>query len=175
MAQKFTPTINNINTLDKSRFIFSVDKLPNTNYFVQACNAPGLSLNKVSVPTPFGPYPVEGDKISFEEFNMTFKVDEDLANWKEIYNWMIGLVRVDDFEARKQLEASTQISGKKGIYSNALLMVLDSNYQPHLKFSFTDIFPVSLQEIQFSSTLNANERQDCTVSFAYRRFYLEQI
>lgn len=175
MPQQFTPKVNNINTLDKSRFLFSVDKLPNTNYFIQTCNAPGVSMNQIKIPTPFSSYPVEGDKISYEEFTIGFKVDEDLSNWIEIYNWIVGLVRVDDFQARQKLEASSSITGKKGLYSNALLLILDSNYQPHLKFSFIDIFPVSLQEIQFSSTLNANERQDCTVSFAYRNFYVEKI
>lgn len=175
MSNILNPKIENINFLDKCRFYFAVDKLPNTNYFVQSANLPGLSMTSISVPTPYSDYPVEGDKVEFEEFRMTFKADENLKNWSELYDWMIGLARVDDFEKRKLLEASTLIPGKKGLYSNALLLILDSNYQPILKASFDGIFPIKLGNIDFDSRGNDFVETDVDVSFAYRRFYLERI
>lgn len=175
MTNILNEKIDNINFLDKCRFYFAVDKLPKTNYFIQSVNLPGLSMNSVRVPTPYSDYPVEGDKIEFEEFRMSFKVDENLNNWTELYNWMVGLVRVDDFQKRKELEAKEIIPGKKGLYSNALLLILDSNYRPFLKASFDGIFPVKLGDVSFDSRSTDFVETDVDVSFAYRRFYIERI
>lgn len=175
MANDLNSDISNINFLDKCRFYFAIDKLPNTNYFIQSANIPGISMSAIKVPTPYSDYPVSGDKLEFSDFSISFKPDEDLKNWEELYTWMIGMVRVDDFNARKVLENSNPIPGKSGVFSNAMLLILNSNYRPFLRVSYSDIFPIGVSSIDFDSRNTDFMIQDVNVSFAYRRYEITRI
>ena len=68
-------------------FNFNIRKLPNTNYFVQAANLPGVQLGETPLATPFHQIPTPGDRVTYGELAITFKVDE---NMKTILNYTIG-------------------------------------------------------------------------------------
>ena len=43
--------------------------------------------------------PVPGDKLAFSL--LSFSIDEDMKNFKEIYDWLIGLGYPDNFERNR--------------------------------------------------------------------------
>ena len=71
----------NKNFLSPLGFDFRVKKLPTTNFFVTRVAVPGFSLGVVESPTPFVRMPVPGDKIQFNDLQVTFKIDEDMKNY----------------------------------------------------------------------------------------------
>ena len=77
-------TPSNRNFLSPLNFQFSIKKAPNVNFFLQKVNIPALSLPTIDIPTQFVPIPTSFTRVEYGEFNITFKVDEDLQNYLEI-------------------------------------------------------------------------------------------
>ena len=74
-----------------TQFKFQITKLPKVEYFTTACNIPGISLNATVQPTPLADIPLPGDTIIFNDLEITFLVDENLENYREIHGWMYGI------------------------------------------------------------------------------------
>ena len=88
-------------------FQFSVKRLPHVNYFCTNASIPNVSLTALEVETPFIKIPVPGDKLSFGAFNIRFRVDEDMRNFQEIFDWMVALGYPDRYEQRRSIQRST--------------------------------------------------------------------
>ena len=73
------------------QFRFKMTKLPNVEFFIQSANIPGISLGETSMPTPLKDIPMPGDKVSYQTLDVSFLVDENLNNYKELHDWLIGL------------------------------------------------------------------------------------
>ena len=87
----------NKSILNKNNFRLLVDKVPNVEYYVRSVNIPGLTFSETEQAAGVGLnafFP--GDKVSFETLDVNFLVDEDLENFKEIYDWMDKIVPVHD-------------------------------------------------------------------------------
>ena len=63
-----------------TQFRLVISQLPKVEYFVSACNLPGINLGEAIFPTPLKAIPVMGDTLTFENLNITFMVDEFLEN-----------------------------------------------------------------------------------------------
>lgn len=150
-------------------FKLHIKKTPTTNYFVQKASIPNVSLGTVDVDTPFTKIPYPGTRLEFGNFQVTFKVDEDMKNYLEIYNWLRDIGFPDNF-AQYQNIASRPIASGDGIFSDISLMVLTSAMNPNVEVTFFDCFPVDLSQLEFDSTLSDVEYLTATVTFANRRF-----
>ena len=42
-------------------------------------------------PTPLADVPYPGEKVTFGDLIIRFLIQEDMTNYKELYNWLIGL------------------------------------------------------------------------------------
>ena len=137
---------NNVNFLSPLGFNFAIKKLPNTNYFVQAVNVPSVQMGDAIMPTPFVNIPTIGDRISYAEFQVSFKVDEDLRNYIELYDWMVQLGFPEDFSQAKNIyEKQNNVDFMaEGPYSDATITILNSAMRPNLEVLFEDAYPISL-------------------------------
>ena len=123
----------NINPLADVQFKFDVSALPNTSFFIQTVNLPGISLEAQVVATPqLQNFSRHTGIITYEALDVTFMIDEYLKNWQEVYEWMIGDVSK---------------------YTSAVLTILSSSMNPTMEIHFKDIFPTSLSEIAFDLSL----------------------
>ena len=73
----------NINTsiLNKNNFRLIIDKIPTVEYYVRSVNIPGLQFTEVETGAGVGVdafFP--GDKVSFDNLEVQFLVDEDFIN-----------------------------------------------------------------------------------------------
>lgn len=143
---------SNINYLSPISFRFGIKKLPTTNYFVQKVNLPGILVNPVYQATPFKKVPVPGDHMEHEMLQVTFKVDEYMRNWLEIYGWMVGIAYPDSFNQYSQLAKEIATSNGKGVRSDATLLINSSSNNPILEVTYQGIFPISLSGLDFSSS-----------------------
>ena len=74
-----------------TQFKFSIAKLPKVEFFVSSVNIPGISLGTDEQATPLLDLPYPGDKLTYENLTMTFLVDENLENYREVHGWLVGL------------------------------------------------------------------------------------
>ena len=82
---------SNLNPLSPNGFQFSITKLPDITFHCQQVNLPGINLGEPAFSTPFSTQPVPGDTLQYEPLNLQFMVDENMANYKILYNWIVAL------------------------------------------------------------------------------------
>jgi len=171
-------TPSNINFMSPLKFTFTVHKLPNVNFFVQGVTLPSITVTPRFEPTPFVKLPFPGDHIEFTELLITYRVDEDMKNYLEVFNWMTALGFPKDFNQYKALadrDRRTNVSGTDSIMSDATLIIHNSNANPNMKVNFINLFPTTLSELMFDTRQQDIEYVENTVSFAFERFEVETI
>lgn len=183
-----TQEIKNRNFLTPLKFDFSVDRLPNTNFFTQSVAIPGISLPHASnvEGTPFSNIPWQGDRIDFSDLVVDFKVDENLRNWYEVFKWMNGIGTPQSFNQYKDLKEGqdTNLDGEKRsplppatklghIYGQATLIVRSSTQRPILSIHFKDVHPTGLSEVKFDTTDENITEITCSVTFKYDYYTVE--
>ncbi len=155
-------------------FKLQIKKLPTVNYFIQSVNIPSVSLGTADAETPFVKIPFPGTKLTFGNLQVTFKVDEDMKNYMEIYDWLKGVGFPDNFAQYTNVAGAALASGD-GVYSDISLIVMTSAMNPNMEVTFFDCFPVDLSELNFDSTSADVEYITATVSFANRRFDIKTL
>lgn len=171
---------DNINMLSPLGYRFVVQKLPTVNYFCQTVAIPSIGIQAIPVPTPFAALSLPGGRVQFDPLTVRFKVDEDLKNYLEIYNWIIGLGHPESLEQTRKLSFNAPIpSAKEGTHasmvSDASLVILTSHKNPQIKINFVQLYPVTISEVNFDSTDNDVIHIEATATFNYQRFTIERM
>lgn len=168
----FTEVTANKNFLSPLGYKFVITRLPNVDYFCQSISFPTVTLNATSVPNPFQRLPVAGTELTYGNVAVNFKIDEDLTNYKEIYNWMLALGFPESYEQYRALAEKSSVDSQR-TRSDASLVILSSSKNPRHEVKFFDIFPVSLTGMKFDSTMNDVAYLEATAEFTYRMFTLD--
>ena len=171
-----------------TQFRFNIIKLPKVEYYCTAVNIPGVSLNNASLSTPLKEVPLPGTTLTYEPLVLTFMVDENLENYREIHGWLTGLGFPKDWAQYKSLlgggEDRFPPSTSKGvqtepgkikpptdegaIYSDATLTVLTSKNNPNLEVRFRDVYPFSLSTLSYNQQAPDVEYLIAEVGFQYK-------
>lgn len=160
----------NKNMLSPLGFSFHIKKLPEFNFFVQSVTLPGVNFPPIDQPTPFKIVPRYGDHLVYGELAVTFKVNEDLGNYIELYNWLVGLSFPDNFDQYKNLaESDKQLIGE-GLESDSYLMIMSSAMNPLIRIDIEDLFPVALSDLTFDSRDTAVDYIEATASFKFLKY-----
>lgn len=174
MAVTNAPT--NYNFLSPLGYKFILSRAPNIEYFVQEVTLPGLNLGIAVQPSPFITIPQPGDRLEYEQMQVTFRVNEDLDNYLEIFNWMIALGAPENFQQytlKAPLESTNQ--QKDTITSDISLSILSSAMNSNIEFKMKDCFPVNLSNITMSSAGSDIDYVVATATFALRNFTITQL
>jgi len=172
-----------------TQFKFQLAKLPKVEYFTTACNIPGISLGTTLQTTPLADIPLPGDTITFGDLEITFLVDENLENYREIHGWMYGI----GFPKSRTQFASLVEAGKDRfptsgrdskatdpgktkygatplgpIFSDATLNVLSSKNNTVIEVRFADVFPTSLSGLSFNQQADDVNYLSASVTFKYK-------
>lgn len=167
-------TPENVNFLQPTKYLLTFDRIPTAQYFCQEVNIPGISLNHITVPSPALDYHVAGNKLNYNMFNMKFMVDEKMQSWKNIYYWLMSIASPKGTDERNRLtdlqNDYKQTTFKQ--YSDAIVTVLSNTNNTVARIQLTGMFPVSLSDIQFDTTLSADHiiTADATFSVKYIEF-----
>ena len=172
-----------------TQFKFGIIKLPKVEYFCTAANIPGITLGNANQPTPLKDIPIPGDKLDYDTLNISFLVDENLENYREIHGWLTGLGFPKDYSQFRGLQSAgsdryptTQNVGlskelgqvKKavqddgGLYSDATLFVLTSKNTNNIEVRFRDIYPISLSGLDYNQQANDVDYLTASVTFSYK-------
>jgi len=158
---------DNLNFLSPLGFRFFLKRSPNVNFFLTEAGVPSLSVNNITIPSPFQNLNAPGSgKISFSDFDITFKVDEEMRNYQEIYDWIVSDVAPERFS--QYLPARNAAAGSGlGVYSDGTLTVLNSAYRPIIEYQFQRMYPSQLSELRFSTAETDVEYITARASFKF--------
>lgn len=157
-------------------FKFTIKRLPHVNYFCTSTELPDISMGQIdTVENTFIKLPVPGDKLVFGLLNLRFRVDEDMKNFKEIYDWLIGLGYPDNFSQSAAIRNNNGILPQGDVYSDGSLIITTASFKPNVEVKFTDMYPVSLSSLAFNVESTDVEYLQADVNFAYRKYELTTI
>ena len=172
-----------------TQFKFSLLKLPKVEYFCTSVNIPGVTLSNVDIATPLKSIPVPGTILNYGDLEMSFLVDENLENYREIHGWLTGLGFPRDHKQAKTLvdaakdrfptggksDAITDAGKVTGspmplgpVFSDATLNVLTSKNTANIEVRFSDMFPVSLSALNFNQQANDVDYLSASVTMKYK-------
>ena len=153
MANPFDKQIKNRNFLSPLGFKFNLVRTPKVDFFANSANIPGINLG-VAVQTNYlRDLPIPGDKLTYEDFNLRFMVDENLENYLEVHNWMRGLGYPESIAEYDKWRLSDPYNPQLDPnVSDGTLTIYNSNYQPVATVKFRGLFPTYLSTIEFDST-----------------------
>jgi len=176
------------------QFRFKCTKLPLVEFFVQSANIPGINLGSATQTNPLYDIPLPGDKITYSALDMSFLVDENLNNYKEIHDWILGLgfpsnnqqfqdlqsAGSDRFPGSSRSTAATGTStpqplNEGGIYSDAILTVLNSKNIAKTEIRFQNVYPTSLGGLNYDVRQTDVDYLNASVSFNYMNYDIVQI
>lgn len=174
-------TTINKSILNKNNFRLLIDKIPTVEYYVQSVNIPGITFNELRQGAGVGLdayFP--GDKIEFGKLTVKFLVDEDLENFKEVYDWMNAIIPISDPSdfANYTQTTKTKTGLTSGIdndlnqYSDITLVTNTNKNIPNKFFRFHDCFPTSLGELELISGAE-NDPVTCQVEFIFSYYDIQ--
>lgn len=173
---KVDRTPENTNFLSPRGFQFIVHRAPHLVFFVQGVNIPSISLPPVPTGTPFSVLPYHGDSIEYGELTVKFKIDEDMRNYTEMFNWVTGLGFPETWQQHGELEQKDmQGDAGYGKYSDLSLIMRTSLNNYNFHFTFVDAMPMEISPIEFQYNVGDIVYQDASVTFKYQRFTIDRM
>ena len=176
------------------QFRFKIAKLPLVEFFIQTVNLPGISLGQASIPTPLYDYPVPGDAITYSSLDISFLVDENLNNYKELHDWLLGLGFPSKHQQYADLQATSEdrfpgstkgslVAGVEipaplsegGIYSDATLTILNSKNIAKTEIRFQNVFPTVIGSLSYDVKQADVDYIQTQASFSYMNYEIVQI
>ena len=169
-------TLCNENFLSPSGFKLVIPGFSSIGFQCTTASVPGVSMGGPTQATPYNDFQLTGDKLNYEDFNITFLINEDCQNYALIHNWLIGITYPQ--KSNQWREFVDQMKDKDFQNDNNLeqldifLYVLNSNYNTAYKVHFFDAFPVSISSMEYSTELTDIEYLKAAVTFKYTYFKL---
>ena len=174
MAGMVTGTPTNNNFLSPLNFNFKLRRAPNLNFFLQKISMPAMTINSFMQGNPFVNIPRPGEHITFGKLEITFKVDEDLQNYMELYSWIRGLGKPQEFEEYAAL-ANVLPGDAGGISSDIVVLVENSLKVPNYQIVFEDAHPITLTGMEFQTTDSTVNYVSAQAAFAFVQYKIEKI
>lgn len=175
---------SDLDYLKPNGFKFQIHNLPNVSYFCQAANIPAIQLGSPTFQTPLSDIPVPGDKLAYGDLVIRFLVQENMSNYLELYNWLIGLGFPESRDQYKNWNegqryrfpaVSDKRLGALGNFSDADFFILDSDNNPNVKITYYDVFPVSLEALDFDISSGRADFLVGIAAFKYRQYTVEAL
>jgi hypothetical protein len=145
------------NFLNPTSFVLQLDTVvyPTAEFTVQTMILPDVSVNGAPYHTPSRSIAIAADKIEYGQFDCSFLVDEDLINYKEIYDWLYN-----------QVDNNNNSSNVRDLTLN----ILSSANNVTKQIRFIDAYPTTLSSLPFDITTTDVEYLTAVVSFSYSYF-----
>jgi len=187
------PAGNELDFASPTQFRFQIQKLPEVQFFTTQINIPGVSLTELVQPTPLTQLRLAGSDLTYEDLNVTFLIDEQYRNYREVQDWLKGLGFPENHtqynslltENSDRMPRSTNrgVQTEPGkvkpatpdgaIYSDATLTILSSKNNPSVELRFRDVYPKNIGNVALNSqdTEVAYLQADVTFGYKYYEFY----
>lgn len=164
------PLPENINPLSPNGYMFTLQRLPELSYFCQEVSLPAITLPEATQLSPFTKIPISGDQIDFDTLRVQFLVDDKMANYRAIHDWIVGLGFPENNSQYTQVIEGSTMPGLSEVaksVSDATLIILGNNNKPIQAIQFADCVPESLESITFTSNTQDVQYLIGSASFRY--------
>lgn len=122
-------------------------------YTIQRASIPDISVNNIVQSTRVRDVPLPGSRVDFSSLSLDFLVDENMINYKEIFNWLLS-----------------PVNGIENDLRDIQLHILSSHNNVSNIIQFISAFPTNLSAINFDSTATTVEYVTASVTFEYSYF-----
>ena len=159
-AEATSNLTSNLNYLAPIYFRMAMDKLkfPNVEYTLQTVVLPDVTIAPAPVNTPQRRLGLSGDKVEYGTIEVSFLIDEEMKNYQEIYDWMLGSATTADEGNRKERDIT--------------LSILSSHNNITREIQFVNAFPTTLSSLPFDVTITDPQYLTAVASFEFAYFNL---
>ena len=172
------PTPINSNFLSPIGYKLSVEKIQEVTYNCQSVELPSLSMGYAEQDTPMIDVPILGDKIQFGDFIIDFIIDEDMINYKKLWEWIVGIGHpesLDQYASFHRAESEKLIGrynprNHSTMYSDGSLEILTNNSTSNNVVRFVDLFPIGLSALPFKTTVQDIQYLTARATFKFSGF-----
>jgi hypothetical protein len=174
---------DNLDLARPTQFRFSILKIPNTEYFIQEVNLPGIAFSGDAVlNTRFTSLNMMGDTVNYEPLEISFAVQENLSNWREIHDWMVGIGFPENTgqfadaisdAAVTTTSVPSRTANVSTLQSDATLMIMTNKNNPTVKVNFKNVYPTSLSGVSFDTKDTDSQNLTATMTMSYDYYNLE--
>lgn len=170
-----------LNYLRPHAFKFALDIIHGVSFFCQSANMPLLQLGTANFDTRLKNIPLPGEKLEYSELVIRFIIQENMENYIELYNWLVGLGSPEDV---RQYQAWNEQSFKRfpnlidkdaSNYSDGVLSILDSDYNPTVNIYYKNCFPTSLQGLEFDISSGDTQYLTAQATFNFQQYKIEKL
>ena len=158
-----------------------------------ADNIPGLTLSENQYDTPLKNIPLPGEKLEFEDLNITFIVDENLENYIEMHEWLTACGFPKDrsqFKKFRSTTANTPVTtqgtssdigdvkpatAERSMFSDSTLTILTNKNNPVVEVRFADCFPTSLSGLSYNQNTTDVDYLTAEVNFKYKIYEIHTL
>jgi len=167
---------SNLNFLTPSQFVFTLQRLEGASFTCQTANIPNISITPTMQMTRVKDTPVPGDTITFGDLLITFLVDEDMVNYKALQDWMVKItadIDTEDYNRYIRSQPNMPTSNTASLppiaatMTDATMTITDSNNNANIEIRYKDLFPTSLEALQFDITDTSMPYLTASASFAF--------
>ena len=180
-----------------NQFKVYIPIFPLVEWFVVSCNVPGVTMGQGVVATPLIDMPVVGEKLTYDNFSMTFLLDEKLQNFMELHNWLVNMAPPENMEQFMAItsdyvlptgkatsfyapdntnsQTRTGNTSARQLYCDIQLFILSSKNNPVATITMRDAFPTSLSSLDYSQQDTDTNYVQCNVTFAYPFYTIKAI
>ena len=172
----------NTNYLQPTKFLLTFDRIGDVPYFCQQVNLPGINLGQAPISFPGQDVFSPGNKITWNPLAIRFIINEDMSSWINLYDWFKAIASPQGTDERNRLteqqnnyKTLVPKSDRLKNYSDATLTVLSALNNPIVRIKFTNVFPITLNDIGFDTTLSADNIVTADATFMYDYYEFESL
>ena len=132
------------------------------------CNTvflPGISLSVERVNFLGGFINTASNDLKFDDINLIFLIDEDLNNWKTLFNWMLFMHNNKD---------KFGVSWDEPVVTGILTYYNNWMSKQVLEIEFQKLWPISLGQITLSTKTDGAQYLEAQSTFTFDRAILKQ-
>ena len=146
------------NFLNPSSFVLTLDSqsYSGAEFTVQTMVLPDVSAEGAPLQFKQINIAMAADKITFGAFEISYLIDEDLLNYKEIFDWM-----------KSNVETKHSTTTSSDHYRDMTLTVMNSANNVTKQIKFVDAYPTSLSSLPFDITTTDVEYLTAVATFQY--------
>jgi hypothetical protein len=159
-----------LNYFSPLEFRVLIKRLPTVEFTTQQAAIPNISADPITQPTRFNPVFTTPDKVNFANLDLSFIVDEDMINYREIFNWIMLAAFPENHEQHDQIKVSTD-----GLFSDISILITNSKKNSNLEVLYRNCFPISLGELQLDTTETDVVYPKVNVTFQYDSFIIRKL
>ena len=169
----FGKQIQNRNFLSGVAFKFNLAKFPKVDFFSNSAIIPVLNLELAQQASYLKNIAVHGERLTYGDFTLRFLVDENMENYKSVYDWLTGLGFPETTkEFADIIKDSDGQRDPKEAFCDGTLRIINSKYREVAKVKFSDLFPVSLTSLDFDATNTDVQFFTAEATFKYTLYKL---